>query len=124
MTAAAQTTTAVGGQRQVPVPDPVARDYLLLGLRLDQHIPGTVDGYFGPADLKAQVDLEQLRPPARLAEDAAALLDRVAAEAAARPAASGGCSASSCPVGDRRRDRGRLGQGFLIVAVIVTPSRR
>ena len=51
-----------------PAPDPIARDYLLLALRLDQHIPGLVDGYFGPADLKAQVDMEQLRaagPPAR-----------------------------------------------------------
>jgi hypothetical protein len=70
----------MGGTRDVPVPDAVARDYLLLALRLDQHVPGTVDGYFGPADLKAQVDLEQLRPPARLAEDAAGLRDRLAAE--------------------------------------------
>jgi hypothetical protein len=83
MTTSTPTTTAVGGRRQVPVPDPIARDYLVLGLRLDQHVPGTVDGYFGPADLKAQVDLEQLVPPVRLAEDAAELLDRVAAEAGA-----------------------------------------
>ena len=41
---------AVGGTRTVPAPDPVARDYILLALRLDQHIPGLVDGYFGPAD--------------------------------------------------------------------------
>lgn len=73
---------AVGGQRRVPAPDPVARDYLLLALRLDQHVPGLVDGYYGPRDLKAQVDLENLRPPARLAEDAAALRERVAAEVA------------------------------------------
>jgi hypothetical protein len=73
-------TTAVGGVRQVPVPDPVARDYLLLALRLDQHVPGTVDGYYGPADLKAQTDMEQLRSPARLAEDAAALRGRLATE--------------------------------------------
>jgi len=39
-----------------------------------------VDGYFGPADLKARVDTEQLRPPARLREDAAALRERVAQE--------------------------------------------
>jgi hypothetical protein len=70
----------VGGVRDVPVPDPVARDYLLLALRLDQHLPGTVDGYFGPADLKAQVDIGQLRPLARLVEDAIALLDRLPAE--------------------------------------------
>ena len=73
---------AVGGQRTVPAPDPVARDYILLGLRLDQHIPGLVDGYFGPAELKAQVDMEQLRSPARLREDAPALRDRLPAEVA------------------------------------------
>ena len=74
------TTLAAGGERQIPAPDPIARDYLLLGLRLDQHIPGLVDGYFGPADLKAEVDVGQLRPPARLAADAGALIDRLAAE--------------------------------------------
>jgi hypothetical protein len=76
------TTPAVGGMRQVPVPDPIARDYILLGLRLDHHIPGLVDGYFGPADLKAQVDIEQLRAPDRLAADADALLARLATEIA------------------------------------------
>jgi hypothetical protein len=76
------TTPAVGGQRQVRVPDSIARDYLLLALRLDQHAPGLVDGYFGPADLKAQVDLEQLRSPADLAADAATLLSRLDDETA------------------------------------------
>jgi hypothetical protein len=71
---------AVGGTRTVPAPDPVARDYLLLALRLDQRIPGLVDGYFGPAELKAQVDLEQYRAPARLRDDAMALRARLAAE--------------------------------------------
>ena len=73
-------TLAAGGERQIPAPDPIARDYLLLGLRLDQHIQGLVDGYFGPADLKAEVDVGQLRPPADLAADAAALLDALPAE--------------------------------------------
>lgn len=73
---------AVGGTRTVPAPDAVARDYLLLALRLDQHQPGTVDGFFGPAALKAQVDMEQLRSPARLADDAAALRARLPAEVA------------------------------------------
>ena len=71
---------AVGGTRTVPEPDAVARDYLLLALRLEQHIPGLVDGYFGPADLKAQTDMEQLRPPARLRDEARALRDRLPAE--------------------------------------------
>ena len=75
-------TLAMGGTRTVPVPDPVARDYLLLSLRLDQHIPGLVDGYFGPADLKAQVDMEQLRSAARLRDDALDLGARLATEVA------------------------------------------
>ena len=71
---------AVGGQATVPAPDPIARDYLLLALRLDQLIPGLVDAYFGPADLKARVDLEQQAPPARLLDDTRALLARVHGE--------------------------------------------
>jgi hypothetical protein len=76
----AATTPAVGGQRSISVPDAIARDYLLLGLRLDQHIPGLVDAFYGPADLKAQVDMESLRSPASLAADAAALRARLADE--------------------------------------------
>ncbi len=73
-------TPAVGGARDVRVPDPVARDYLLLALRLDRHIPGLVDGYFGPADLKDLVDAEQPRSPAGLVDAAAALRARLPAE--------------------------------------------
>ena len=75
MTAAQEPTTpAVGGERSVPRPDAIASDYIVLCLRLDQHVPGFVDAYIGPADLKAKVELEQIRPVARLREDAAALL--------------------------------------------------
>lgn len=77
MTAPRMLVPAVGGEWQVPAPDPVARDYLLLALRLDQHRPGLVDVYYGPADLKAQVDLEPLRLPARMRADAAELRERV-----------------------------------------------
>ena len=73
---------AVGGTRQVPPPDPIARDYLLLALRLDQGIPGLVDGYFGPADLKARVDTEQPLAPGRLRDDATSLRERLPAEVA------------------------------------------
>jgi hypothetical protein len=73
---------AVGGTRLVPAPDSIAREYILLALRLEQHIPGLVDGYFGPADLKATVDMEQLRSPAHLRDDAMSLRDRVAADVA------------------------------------------
>ena len=84
MTAVGRTdlVPAVGETRMVPAPDPVARDYISLALRLEQHIPGLVDGYFGPAGLKATVDMEQLRSPARLRDDATALRDRLAAEVA------------------------------------------
>jgi hypothetical protein len=71
---------AVGGTRTVPEPDPIARDYLLLGLRLDQHVPGLIDTYYGPASLKAQVDIEPKRPPAALRDDAASLRVRVAGQ--------------------------------------------
>ena len=62
----------------VIAPDPIARDYILLALRLDGQVPGLVDGYFGPAELRAQVDAESPRTPARLREDAADLRARVA----------------------------------------------
>jgi hypothetical protein len=80
VTAGRTLVPAVGGTRQVPAPDRIATDYLLLGLRLDQHVSGLVDGYFGPAEIKAQVDMEQLRAPAALREDAWRLADRVASE--------------------------------------------
>jgi hypothetical protein len=80
MTPAPQRVSAVGGTRTVPAPDPIATDYLLLGLRLDHHMPGLVDAYYGPADTKARVDVEQLRAPGRLREDVASLADRVARE--------------------------------------------
>jgi hypothetical protein len=52
-----------------------AESYLRLGLRLGRHTDGLVDSYYGPAELKAQVDAEELTPPAQLVEDAAALRD-------------------------------------------------
>jgi hypothetical protein len=52
-----------------------AEHYLLLGLRLGRHVDGLVDSYYGPAELKEQVDAEELVPPPRLVEDAAELRD-------------------------------------------------
>lgn len=74
-------TPAVGGERMLPMPDALARDYIVLCLRIDQHVAGFVDAYFGPADLKAKVELEQIRPAARLREDVADLRERIDAEA-------------------------------------------
>jgi hypothetical protein len=71
---------AVGGERGVPAPDPLAADYLRLALRLDQRDPGYVDGYYGPADLKAAVDLEQPPTLDQLSGDAAELRSRLPGE--------------------------------------------
>jgi len=54
-----------------------AEEYLLLGLRLGRHVDGLVDAYYGPPELKAEVDAEDLRPAAELAADGDALRDRL-----------------------------------------------
>ena len=80
MSAAPASVPAVGGTRRIPAPDPIAAAYIILGLRLDQHLPGLIDGYYGPADLKARVDTDQLRSPSRLIDDIVALSEAVASE--------------------------------------------
>jgi hypothetical protein len=52
-----------------------AENYVRLGLRLGRHVDGLVDSYYGPVELKEQVDAEELVPPAQLAADAAGLRD-------------------------------------------------
>ncbi len=71
---------AAGEERRVPSPDPIARDYLLLALRLGRLLPGLVDTYFGPAELKALVDAEAPRTPARLREEASAFDARLSSD--------------------------------------------
>lgn len=66
-------TPAAGGDRPATEPDSIARDYLQLALRLEKLLPGLIDVYFGPPDLKAAIDAEAPRPAARLREDASAL---------------------------------------------------
>ena len=52
-----------------------SEDFVLLGLRLGRHVDGLVDAYYGPPELKEQVDAEELVPAEQLALDAAELLD-------------------------------------------------
>jgi hypothetical protein len=52
----------------------VVEDYLLLGLRLGRHVDGLVDAYYGPPELKDEVDAAPVRPAADLAQDAEALV--------------------------------------------------
>jgi hypothetical protein len=54
----------------------VERDYIRLGLRLGRRVDGLVDSYYGPEELKEEVESEPLRDPAVLVVDAGRLLDR------------------------------------------------
>lgn len=53
---------------------PTVERYLRLGLRLDRHVEGVVDAYFGPAELASAVAAESPFPPADLVEAADELL--------------------------------------------------
>jgi hypothetical protein len=66
----------------VPEPDSPARDYLILALRLGKVMPGLVDAYFGPQDLKAQVDAESPLSAVQLRNEVATLLARLPDEVA------------------------------------------
>ena len=44
--------------------------YLRLGLRLGKHVEDFVDAYYGPAELREQVDAEGPTDPRLLAEEA------------------------------------------------------
>jgi hypothetical protein len=54
-----------------------AERYVLLGLRLGRHVDGLVDAYYGPPELAARVDGEELRDAAALATEADELLAEV-----------------------------------------------
>jgi len=54
-----------------------AERYLELGLRLGKHVDGLVDAYYGPPELKEQVDAEELVPAEQLGADAYALRDEL-----------------------------------------------
>lgn len=51
-----------------------ARDYLTLGLRINKHIEGYVEHYYGPSDLKNQVILEEKSSPKKLLIDCSNLM--------------------------------------------------
>jgi hypothetical protein len=53
--------------------DNIGRSYLTLALSLERHVEGVVDAYFGPEELKAEVEAGELRSLEDLARDAVAL---------------------------------------------------
>jgi hypothetical protein len=55
----------------------VAERYVLLGLRLGEHIDGLVDAYFGPAELKATVESEGKLDAEALIDEARALSSEI-----------------------------------------------
>jgi len=52
----------------------VITSYLELCLRLGRHVDGLVDSYYGPPEISARIEAEELREPSGLVRDAAALL--------------------------------------------------
>src|SRR3990172_5097999 len=54
--------------------DDQARNYVLLVLRMDKHIAGFNDYYYGPAEWKQRVDAEENVPVAELRRETQALL--------------------------------------------------
>lgn len=55
--------------------DEIARRYLLLGLRLDRHVPGFVDSYVGPPELREAVEAEDVTPAESLHDEALRLAE-------------------------------------------------
>jgi hypothetical protein len=53
----------------------VTTSYIELGLRLGRHVDGLVDAYYGPPDIAARVQAEEVHEPAALAADARRLID-------------------------------------------------
>jgi hypothetical protein len=49
--------------------DDIGHGYLICALHLDRYLEGFVDAYFGPAELKANVQADALRPLEALADD-------------------------------------------------------
>ncbi|GIV97653.1 MAG: hypothetical protein KatS3mg057_2310 [Herpetosiphonaceae bacterium] len=68
----------------MPSPDAIGEDYIRLAFRIEQHVPGYVDAYFGPAELKEATLAEGRRPASMLVREAQALAERV--EGAGYPA--------------------------------------
>jgi len=59
--------------------DEIGRRYLQLALNLDRHLEGFVDAYFGPPELRTEIQAGSPRPLEALADDAQHLLDHVLA---------------------------------------------
>ncbi|MFW9824237.1 MAG: hypothetical protein ACFFE4_14935 [Candidatus Thorarchaeota archaeon] len=57
--------------------DDFAKNYIKLGLRINKHIDGYVEHYYGPPELKRAVDLEEKLSPRNLLNDCKTLMDQI-----------------------------------------------
>ena len=57
----------------------IGRDYLSLALNLNRHLDGFVDAYFGPPELRVEIETGAPRPLSALADDAVLLQEEIAA---------------------------------------------
>lgn len=65
------------GERVVHL-DSLSRDYLALAFGIDRHLPGYVDSYFGPPELRARGEAAEPATPEGLLEQAEVLAEQVA----------------------------------------------
>ena len=78
--------------------DEYGRLYLRLTLEIEKHVTGYVDAYYGPADLKAEVEAGDKKPPAALLDDVAALRGVLPTDASRRAYAQASLRAMDCTV--------------------------
>jgi len=78
--------------------DDYGRSYLRLTLEIEKHVEGYVDAYYGPAELKADVEAGDKKSPAALLDDVAALRDVLPADASRRAYADASLRAMDCTV--------------------------
>jgi hypothetical protein len=63
--------------REKPALDPIGRDYARLAFGLERHIPGFIDAWLGPPEVRAALDVEPAPPPDALVVAARDLLARI-----------------------------------------------
>ncbi len=57
--------------------DDFAQNYIILGLRINKHINGYVEHYYGPSELKTKVDTEKTLSPNKLLKDCLVLKNQL-----------------------------------------------
>lgn len=68
----------------MPTIDSFGRDYLRLALEIDRHVPGYIDAYYGPAEVREDVQSSPPRAPRALLDDVNRLRDAVPQQDVAR----------------------------------------